>query len=242
MAANNIQYPVTSENDIDNYFSIYWIDKKGQAIIPSILEKYQKSYLSHIFIETKDHTANRPRVSYTLNSELLDVIKTKKLVLEDALKFISWNNGEQDSNLANIGLGIIYTSNVSQYDRRYSLVQIEDEMFDKVKILSKNLSESAVKVFKNIVFYLFNEVVRIANLNLVAQDGCFIHYLPKSYETPLEEYETMKGIIHCVDIHKSLAPCVLKVLAQYGINRSTMYPDTIDMAKSAFLNAQAQKK
>ncbi len=242
MAANNIQYHVTSENDIDNYFSIYWIDKKGQAIIPSILEKYQKSYLSHIFIETKDHTANRPRVSYTLNSELLDVIKTKKLVLEDALKFISWNNGEQDSNLANIGLGIIYTSNVSQYDRRYSLVQIEDEMFDKVKILSKNLSESAVKVFKNIVFYLFNEVVRIANLNLVAQDGCFIHYLPKSYETPLEEYETMKGIIHCVDIHKSLAPCVLKVLAQYGINRSTMYPDTIDMAKSAFLNAQAQKK
>ena len=241
MATNNIQYPIISENDIDNYFSIYWIDKEDYTKIPSILEKYQENYLRQAIEITDSRYTDSSRNRYNLSSDLNNIIEDKKLVLNQALKFIKWDNGLEDSCLAKTKLGIIHTNNSSHHDRRHSLEQITDEMQKAARTLSKNMSHSAFKAFKNIASYLFNETVRIANLNLVAQEGCFIHYLPESYKTPLEEYNTMKGIIHCVDIHKSLAPFILNTLNQDGVNQKTMYPDTRDMAQYAFQNAQAHK-
>ncbi len=241
MAANNIQYPIISERDIDQYFSIYWIDKEGQKKIPSVLEIYQENYLKHTVEITDSPYSDSSKMRYSPSPDLDYIIDDKKLVLSQALKFIKWDNEREDSCLARIKLGIVHTNNMSHHDRRHSLEQITDEMLKTARGLSKNMSYSAFKAFKNIVYYLFNEVVRIANLNLVAQEGCFIHYLPVSYKTPLEEDSTMNGIIHCVDIHKSLAPFILNTLNQNGINQNIMYPNTKDMAQSAFQSAQSLK-
>jgi hypothetical protein len=240
MAVNSIQYPTISEKDIDNYFSIYWIEKNDiEKKIPSVLEKYQESYLKHAIEITNSRCSEKSRNSYKLSSDLQKVIDDKHSVLKQALDFIKWDNYWKDSCLANIKLGIIHTSNKSHHDRRLSLEHISDEMQKTVHSLSKNMSESAYKAFRNIVYYLFNETIRIANLNLVAQEGCFIHYLPDSYETPLEGNSTMKGIIYCVDIHKSLAPFILNTLNQNGVNQDTMFPDSKKMAQRAFKCAQS---
>jgi hypothetical protein len=240
MAANSIQYPTVSEKDIDNYFSIYWIEKNDIAKnIPSVLEKYYENYLRHTIEITNNHRSDKSRDSYKLSPDLQNIINDKNLVLKQALDFIKWDNNWEDSCLANINLGIIHTNNKSRHDRRLSLEHISDEMQKTVHSLSKNMSESAYKTFRNIVYYLFNETIRIANLNLVAQEGCFIHYLPDSYETPLEGNSTMKGIIYCVDIHKSLAPFILNTLNQNGVNQDTMFPDSKKMAQRAFKCAQS---
>ena len=242
MAANNIQYPIISERDIDQYFSIYWIDKEGQKKIPSVLENYQENYLKHTIEITDSPYSDSNKMRYSPSPDLDYIIDDKKLVLSQALKFIKWDNERKDSCLARIKLGIVHTNNMSHHDRRHSLEQITDEIQKAARRLSNYMSKSAFKAFNNIVSYLFKETVRIANLNLVAQEGCFIHYLPESYKTPLEEDNTMKGKIHCVDIHKSLAPFILKNLNKdnvNGVNYNAMFPDTEKMAQQAFQCAQS---
>lgn len=239
MATNNIQYPIISEKDIDQYFSIYWIDKDGQENLPSILNIYRNSYLRYITDIVEKHGENDTKDNIGLNSKYSHTLEGKRFFSANAFEFLKWDNGGTGACLAKIGLGLIYTKNMSKHNRRYSLEQVEEEMQTTATKLSERFSKRAIDAFKNIVSYLFNEVVRIANLNLVAQEGCFIHYLPKSYKTPLEEDNTMKGIIHCVDIHKSLVPFILNTLNQDGVNQKTMYPDTRDMAQSAFQSAQS---
>ncbi len=237
MAVSDIQYPAISQNDIDNYFSVYWIDSAGLAEIPIILDIYRSGYLQYC-VKAADDYADDNRMKFTINPELDNILESKHSVIEHALNFLKWKN-DSPSCLAKTELGFIYTSNVSRHDKRHSLDQIKDEIQKVTYTLANRMSESALKAFKNIVNYLFNEVVKIVNLNLVAQRGCFIHYLPASCGTPLEEDKKMNGIIHCVDIHKSLKPFILKELGKDGICKSSMFPDTEKMAQYAFHNSQS---
>ncbi len=68
-----------------------------------------------------------------------------------------------------------------------------------------------------------------ANLNLVAQDGRFLFYSDGT--NPLEEN------ISCVDIHKSLAPYIKKILEEKGITKETIYPQEETIAKKALQRA-----
>lgn len=161
--------------------------------------------------------------------------------MKNVIESLKWNNDGNNASLAKTKLGIIYSNNnIGRFDKRYSIRQITKEMRDAAESLSKKTtSASAIKAFKNIVSYLFNDVIKIANLNLVAQDGCFIHYMPDGYNTPLEDDPDLRGKIHCVDIRKSLAPFILKELEKENITQGTLFPDTYILAQDAFRNAQA---
>ncbi len=226
MAVHNVQYSPSYVNGIDNFFSIYWIDKESQKKIPNVLQKYENGYVNML---------NR---DVEIQHRFGDIVGGKDLLLKELLKFIKWDNGLDDSCLSKIKLGFIDTSNKSKYDKRL-LEQFKEELQSAAKSLFKNKSDSAYKKFKNISLYIFIETVRIANLNLVAQDGCFIHYLPDSYLKPLEENETMTGMIHCVDIHKSLAPFILEKLAKNEVRQESMFPDVEEMARDALKSAQS---
>lgn len=234
MAANNIQYSSDIDNDIDNYFSIYWIEGDSLKSIPNILNLYKKT-IPYII-------ANVKRYSQSNNGEFCDEsITAKNNLLYSVLELLQWDNGYDDSCLAKISLGIIRNRNTDKrYNKRFSIEQIKDELEKATRTLSRAMSSSAKKTFKSIVFYLFNDVIKIANLNLAAQDGCFIHYLPKEYNTPLEDNPELKGKIHCVDIHKSLAPFILKELEE-NITQGVLFPDAYALAQNAFRNAQATK-
>lgn len=238
MAASNIQYPNIGEEDIDGYFSLYWIDKDTQNEISEVLDLYKRQYISTVK-DTKEPVSSENGGG---GDKLRQTRKDKIKLLDDAYEILRWDNGQNDSCLAKKRLGFIRTSNTNgKYDKRYSLEQIEKEYKDAIKSLrkSKTMSSAAIKALENIVSYLFNDVIKIANLNLVAQESCFIHYLPEDYHTPLEENPDLMGKIHCVDIHKSLAPFILKKLENRKVTHSTLFPDTYALAQDAFRNAQA---
>lgn len=233
MAASNVQYSTSYADGIGNYFSLYWIDKEGQDKIPKILKKYKDGYVNML----SSYSIHK-EVGIDAEYKFEKIVEDKDLLLKEILKFIKWDNGLDDSCLSKIKLGFIDTSNKSKYDKRL-LEQFKEELQSAAKSLFENKSDSAYKKFKNISLYIFIETVRIANLNLVAQDGCFIHYLPDSYLKPLEENETMTGIIHCVDIHKSLAPFILEKLAKNEVRQESMFPDVEEMARDALKSAQS---
>lgn len=241
IAANCIQYPCPTDNsdDVNYYFSFYWIEKNERMSIPSILNAY-KSYYLNSFMNGNDRLATENLIDSELINVLRDSALDKKSILENILDTLKWDNGRDNTCLARTRLGIINSNNnLGRYDRRHSLKQIVNEMQSIANNLSRHTSISALRAFKNIIFYLYNDVIKIANLNLVAQDGCFIHYLPEDYHTPLEENPDLMGKIHCVDIHKSLAPFILKKLENRKVTQSTLFPDTYALAQNAFSNAQA---
>lgn len=73
--------------------------------------------------------------------------------------------------------------------------------------------------------HTLRSVFAISNLNIVAQKGCFILYLPKKATAPFEKS------LHCVDIHKSLIPYIIEYT---GLKRSDIYPDEYDMVSNAY--------
>ncbi|OWV18663.1 hypothetical protein B7990_05150 [Fibrobacter sp. UWB4] len=68
-----------------------------------------------------------------------------------------------------------------------------------------------------------------ANLNIVAQNGRFLFY--SDGINPLEED------LSCVDIHKSLAPYIKKILEEKGITKNSIYPQEETIAKMALQRA-----
>lgn len=74
--------------------------------------------------------------------------------------------------------------------------------------------------------------VMVSNLNIVAQEGCFVYY-DKDLK-PLE-YQ-----IQCADIHKSLIPYVKKTYLQ-NYTRETMFPDSNLIANQSLFNALADR-
>lgn len=79
---------------------------------------------------------------------------------------------------------------------------------------------------------LFGVPLIISNLNIVAQDGCFV-YSDKD-DKPME-----KGL-GCLDIHKSLIPYIAqKYLIPKGITTQTMFPQEEEIVNAAIFNTFA---
>lgn len=67
-------------------------------------------------------------------------------------------------------------------------------------------------------------VFSISNLNIVAQKGCFVFYLPVTPTLPFEKP------LRCLDIHKSLIPYI----SEYNrLKRSDIYPDEYELVKDS---------
>ncbi len=70
-----------------------------------------------------------------------------------------------------------------------------------------------------------------SNPNIIAQEGCFVMISDK--ETPLEG--SFRRYIHCLDIHKSLAPYIREeYLKSKGVTKETIYPDFYSIAQEAY--------
>lgn len=68
-------------------------------------------------------------------------------------------------------------------------------------------------------------VFSISNLNIVAQKGCFVFYLPQQSLSPFETP------LRCIDIHKSLLPYINEFTR---LKKSDVYPDEYDMVMDSY--------
>lgn len=70
----------------------------------------------------------------------------------------------------------------------------------------------------------------VSNLNIVAQKGCFVFYMP-SGGRDLSPFESP---LHCVDIHKSLIPYINEYTK---LQRNDIYPNEYEMVKDSYNKA-----
>lgn len=71
-------------------------------------------------------------------------------------------------------------------------------------------------------------IFSISNLNIVAQKGCFVFYLPTNSSLPFE------APLHCIDIHKSLIPYIIEYA---NLKKSDIYPDEYELVKDSCYKA-----
>ena len=186
--------------------------------IQSILSNIKEStiitkYLQNIKLSPNDifylsllqhHGAPSPLLDFTKNSETALYFATK-----DNSRAEKCNNGIENY------FSLYFFSKDSVIYREYNLPQASNEAYEKASeiyginkyridnsINWKDLRDLSIAVLDD------NESLRYkngyftwANLNIIAQEGCFILYNNK--EIPIEQY-LKKDIIHCFDIHKSL--------------------------------------
>lgn len=177
-ATNDITITQT-DNDLDNYFSLYYIDfgKGGERLSK-------------------------------MNKQLDDALKTGKGFYE---KFTKENPN----------------------------IQVDKSLLDDLDQLTKwetTLCQFSLTFIDNplsadrVVTPFVQNTLYWSNLNIIAQEGCFLLYNNK--DVPLEEYLN-NSILYCLDIHKSL---VDYVRANYlsGISRETLFPDITRMARQAY--------
>ncbi len=182
---------IQSDNEIDNYFSIYIIDKRkcGTNLVDiiSLLKKGLELGKKQLE-EFLDMYAYQPNtfVDYS--------------VLCNVDKYTKWikNDGSKD------GLHKIDCS-----------------------FLDNPLNSETISMYKT------NNVLYWSNINLIAQQGCFILYTKD--KEPLEQYF---GFINselpklcCINIHKSLAEYIKN---KYITDRLDIYPDMKLMCIDAY--------
>lgn len=139
--------------------------------------------------------------------------------LNDSINF--FNNVEF---FTEFGVEIPQKLSTNFFTRTIDPKKIHDNIFDNdVLFIPNPLRKSN----------LFTTDIYWANLNLVAQDGCFFLYQDEAI--PFEEYLMTKNYpvikIHCVDIHKSLADYVRE---KTGLSRKDVYPELKDLALESY--------
>lgn len=94
---------------------------------------------------------------------------------------------------------------------------------------------------KGIINLYLGNVSNIVNMSLIAQKGCFVYYNPflihKSI--PLECFFGEANRIHCANIHKSLAPYIIRNIERLGITKEKLFPNMNTIIHSALNNTLA---
>ena len=225
-----------SSNDIDNYVSLYWIDvneTKGFELI-DIIQWYPQQ-LERALDMLKNLIESHPNINVDFSILNWD-------------KFLSWmepqNHGE---GFNQIELGyitdrrapIVHKTTKSEYDTW--LVQFVKDVKSGSFNGNPNLMSDYYTRFYNAII----QNVKLTNLNITAQEGCFILYNPYEGLVPFEDFWSHNityqhlPTLHCVDISKRLiTSLILPLLKQNGITHDTMYPlekdvvsSIVDMAK-----------
>lgn len=205
------------QNHISNYVSLYWIDpnekEEGSGLI-SIYEKVLQNCINGIAHLLEDSTYEKD--SFQLESEVG--------------KYLSF------SNLENVNLGVLWGDNDSRYKRLFlSSDKYYSELQDQICSSLRTASRSAARKWKDSIQFLFKQAVVIANLNQVAQKGCFIHYMPDDVNIPLEEFSTPDKRsnlrIHCINIHKSLCPIIRRTLT---VTKDSLFPKPETISKMIY--------
>lgn len=232
-ATENVTYPTIDNNteDIENYISLYWLDTQNLLEMPDIIEIHKKwlvdGFNAYKYVQELDTNIN---------------IGTQILNIES---FLAWKNSSS-SGLAEIDLGYIKNQNPRS---KVVLPYEADRHFEHIKKLIKNkeLTTRGRNLYINKAIRCIEHTARLTNLNIVAQDGCFILYNPINHDkgvplldTPLEDFwadnPTFKNLptINCVNIHKSLVEYITDMLNKKGITEETIYPDNRILANRAY--------
>ena len=180
-----------------------------------------------------------------LYAQELDKILNIGTQILNVESFLVWKNSNS-TGLAEIDLGYIRNNHPTS---KIVLPYEADRHLEHVKQLAKNgkLTLRGKNLYINKVMRCIEHTARLTNLNIVAQNGCFILYNPLEHDkgkpmidTPLEDFwvnnPTFKILptINCVNIHKSLAEYIIHNLIKNGVTRNTIYPDNRVMANNAY--------
>ncbi len=182
---------VSSNNDIDNYFSLYIIDRNkcGNELVDIV------SFLDHGLENgtalLEDFKTQHPNIDLDY-SLLKDVDKYTKWIKQDGT-----NDG-----LCKMNCGF----------------------------LDNPLNTDSIAMYETKDFLYWS------NINLIAQQGCFILYTKES--TPLEQYfsdENYLPKLRCINVHKSLSEYIKSKYLK-SMSRLDIYPDINLMCKDAYGN------
>ena len=209
-------------NDIDDYFSLYYICIDDSIAtsdnnLPNLATLLKDKYISSI--ESNLNQDNRDNIELTFSK------------LSSIHEYLSLSKVHDSHEVA-------YIANILQ---NYTLYGIPEDieiwkLAEKVRAYrnacrkGKNYEEKKNEI-ERIVQIFFEKYTQITNLNLVAQEGCFLIHNSNS-DNPIEEVLNGSAIINCINIHKSLGEYVLKKCEK---TKDKIYPNPIKMANESHM-------
>lgn len=213
-ATNGITFPACiTNNSIDNCISLYWLNlNENRCTLPSIFE-------------------------YTLEycrKTLFDMVRTvdsSDIYAKLISQYLSFDT------IGELPLGYIDGDNSSRFHRVFTPDLYIEQLQKEIVTFMNRQSKSAQEKLERSIRYLFKQTIVIANLNQVAQKGCFIHYVPQNVNTGLEDYMDSNGhhlSIHCADINKSLVPYIQHNLQKNGKTTDRLFPAPRHIASDAY--------
>ena len=214
---------MTLQNDIDNYVSLYWLQSNTGRELVNLLNFYKDS-LSSI-------TNDLPNLLKGYSNVDTQILKPKN--------FYAWRNQMNNNEGVNkITLGYLAEGGNTQAQSIKSFSELTDWFcIIKSKIENQTLKEDELQEYITCLQNSLEHNIRLTNINIDAQEGCFLLYNPNE-NVPLEEYwlknKTFQEIpiLNCIDIHKDIILNCVRPLLQYkDINKSTIYPRGNDAAK-----------
>lgn len=211
------------QNDIDNYVSLYWLQPNTGRELVNLLNFYKGS-LSSI-------TNDLPNLLKGYNNVDTQILKPKN--------FYAWRNQMNSNDGVNkIALGYLAEGGNTQAKSIKSFSELTDWFcIIKSEIENQTLNNEELQEYITCLQNSLEHNIRLTNINIDAQEGCFLLYNPNE-NVPLEEYwlknKTFQEIpiLNCIDIHKDIIlDCVRPLLQYKDINKSTIYPRGNDAAK-----------
>lgn len=224
-ATENLKYG-QGGNDIDDYFSLYYIciDDKFRNIVPNLSILLKDKYLSSIdsWLKMESADDNVERIFSRLSSikDFLSLSKMEECLIEQ--------------------VKIAYISNKRINSRKEGIPEDVDiwKLSEKVRAYcnayrKRTNYEDKINEIVGIVQTYFEKYAQITNLNLVAQKGCFLTH-NFQIANPMEEIlNTSQGIIHCVNIHKSLGEYLME---KCNKTKEDIYPNPRQIAKDSYVD------
>lgn len=180
----------SSSNDINNYFSLYVIDKNK------------------------------------CSNELADIICVHDFGLKNGIDMLK----DIEAKYPNANINASLLKDVDKYTKWIK----KDGTNDGLYMIACGFLDNPLNS-PTISMYQTNEILYWSNINIIAQQGCFILYTKESM--PLEQYfggeNTYLPQLICINVHKSLSEYIkdkyLKALSKLDI-----YPDINLMCKEAY--------
>jgi len=238
------------EDNESDYVSIYWFCPnqnvvRNQQLLDNPI--YQKIVVNPIVPNKLMNII--PWFTETLCDIIPEVIewikKNEKGVATDniePLNFLKWyNENNMGDGLCKLGIGYLAEFQTDGYPKK-SFATLKEE-FEEIKIRALHGDDVSPQL-RNYMNDLANSMlynVRLSNINLKRQEGCFLFYNPSNIDIPLEDYWHVKSNLdpfpnlNCANIHKSIVKtCIEPLLKHSNITRDFMYPQGCDEAKRDF--------
>ena len=209
-----------SENDIDNYVSIYWINlEEGYELIDII--KWYANQLKNALKSIQDFVQFTSDPNFDISILNWD-------------NFLLWFSPDNRGDGINkIELGYI-TDRRDPAIHKTTKQEYDIVLKDFVRDVANGTINDNSQLFNNYYEQLYTAIiqnVKLTNLNITAQDGCFILYNPTEELVPFEDFWAHNvtflhlPTLHCVDISKRLIQSqILPLLKRNNITHDTMYP------------------